>query len=203
MGTRWRAVWEKEGQEVERPNKDQIRDELNRTEYGRRYRAALKSTLYTLIVVAAIAILVATLLLPVLRTYGKSMTPTLDDGDIVFSVKTSNVKRGDIIAFYYNNKILIKRVIGISGEWIDIDKDGNVFVNGTALDEPYVTDPALGECNIKLPYQVPENRVFVMGDHRSTSLDSRTVEIGCISEEQIVGKLIFRVWPISVFGGIQ
>ena len=188
---------------MDRPTTEQVRQELNRTEYGRRYRAAMRSTIYTLVVVAAVAILVATLLLPVLRTYGKSMTPTLDDGNIVFSVKASAVERGDVIAFYYNNKILIKRVIGISGEWIDIDQDGTVYVNGKALEESYVTDPALGECNIKLPYQVPENRVFVMGDHRSTSVDSRTAEIGCIAEEQIVGKLLFRVWPLSDMGPIH
>ena len=188
---------------MERPTTEQVRQELTRTEYGRRYRAAMRSTVYTLVVVAAVAILVATLLLPVLRTYGKSMTPTLDDGNIVFSVKASSVERGDIIAFYYNNKILIKRVVGISGEWIDIDQDGAVYVNGKALDEPYVTDPALGECNIKLPYQVPENRVFVMGDRRATAGAARPAEIGCIAEEQIVGKLLFRVWPLSEMGPIQ
>ncbi|MBR4121709.1 MAG: signal peptidase I, partial [Erysipelotrichaceae bacterium] len=114
-----------------------------------------------------------------------------------------DVKRGDIIAFYYNNKILIKRVVGISGEWVDIDRNGVVTINGKLLDEPYVTDKALGECNIKLPYQVPENRVFVMGDHRSVSVDSRSAEIGCIPEEQIVGKLIFRVWPLKDIGPIE
>ena len=188
---------------MERPTADQIRTELSRTERKRRFRTALKSTLFTLVVVSAVAILVATLLLPVLRTYGKSMTPTLYDGDIVFSIKTSQAERGDIIAFYYNNKILIKRVIAISGEWIDIDTNGAVFINGEALDEPYVFEPALGECNIKLPYQVPENRVFVMGDHRATSVDSRTIEIGCVAEEQIVGKLIFRVWPFASIGKIK
>lgn len=186
-----------------RPTAEQVREELHRTEYGRHYRSALRSTVYTLIVVAAVAILVATLLLPVLRTYGSSMTPTLEDGNIVFSVKTTDVERGDIIAFYYNNKILIKRVVGTSGEWIDIDNKGVVSVNGEILDEPYVVDQDLGECNIKLPYQVPENRVFVMGDHRSVSVDSRIAEIGSIPEEQIVGKLVFRVWPLSEIGPIE
>lgn len=188
---------------MEKPSAAEIRDELNRTEYGRRYRAAFRSTVFTLVVVAAVAILVATLLLPVLRTYGGSMSPTLEDGNIVFSVKTSDIQRGDIIAFYYNNKILIKRVIGISGEWIDMDMNGVVSVNGEVLEEPYVTEQALGECNIRLPYQVPEGRVFVMGDHRSVSVDSRTEEIGCIAEEQIVGKLLFRVWPLSGIGPIR
>ena len=188
---------------MQRPTTEQIREELNRTEYKRRYHTALRSTVYTLVVVAAVAILVATLLLPVLRTYGQSMAPTLDDGNIVFSVKTTNVERGDIIAFYYNNKILIKRVVGKAGEWIDIDANGVVTVNGEVLEEPYVTDLDIGECNIKLPYQVPENRVFVMGDHRSVSVDSRTEEIGCVSEEQIVGKLIFRVWPLPDIGPVR
>ena len=188
---------------MQRPTADEVRKELTRTEYGRRYRSALRGTVATLIVVAAVAILVATLLLPVLRTYGKSMTPTLDDGNIVFSVKTTDVERGDIIAFYYNNKILIKRVVAISGEWVDIDSNGVVMVNGEVLEEPYVTDPDLGDCNIRLPYQVPENRVFVMGDHRAVSVDSRTEEIGCVSEEQIVGKLVFRVWPIPDIGPIN
>ena len=185
------------------PSSEQIRQEIERRQYRRSYASALRMTLYTLIVAAAVAVLVATLLLPVLRTYGKSMTPTLDDGNIVFSVKTTSVERGDIIAFYYNNKILTKRVVGISGEWIDIDNDGVVYVNGEVMEEPYVSELALGECNIKLPYQVPENRVFVMGDHRATSVDSRTAEIGCVSEEQIVGRLIFRVWPLEEFGPIQ
>ena len=188
---------------MSRPTSEDIRNELNRAEYSSRYKQALRSTVYTLVVVAAVAILVATLLLPVLRTYGHSMTPTLDDGNIVFSIKTSDIKRGDIIAFYYNNKILIKRVVGISGEWVDIDNNGVVTIDGKVLDEPYVTDMALGECNIKLPYQVPESRVFVMGDHRSVSVDSRTAEIGCIPEEQIVGRLIFRVWPLKDFGPIE
>ena len=185
------------------PSAEQLRQEIERRQYRRSYASALRMTLYTLIVAAAVAVLVATLLLPVLRTYGKSMTPTLDDGNIVFSVKTTTVERGDIIAFYYNNKILTKRVVGISGEWIDIDNDGVVYVNGEVMEEPYVSELALGECNIKLPYQVPENRVFVMGDHRATSVDSRTAEIGCVSEEQIVGKLIFRVWPLEDLGPIQ
>ena len=185
---------------MERPTVKEVRGELKRTRYRRRYRHALRSTLFTLVVVSAVAILVATLLLPVLRTYGSSMSPTLEDGNIVFSLKTSNIQQGDIIAFYYNNKILIKRVIGNAGDWIDIDRSGQVWRNGTALQEPYITDLSLGECNIKLPYQVPEGRVFVMGDHRAVSVDSRSTEIGCIAEEQIVGKLLFRVWPLSCFG---
>ena len=182
---------------------DEIRRELDRTQYRRRFHAALRGTVFTLVVAAAIAILVATLLLPVLRTYGMSMSPTLQDGDLVVSVKTSSAERGDIIAFYYNNKILIKRVIALSGEWIDVDADGTVFINNVPLEEPYVSEPALGECTIKLPYQVPDNRLFVMGDHRATSVDSRSIEIGCVSEEQIVGKLVFKIWPLNDAGEIK
>ena len=188
---------------MERPTAEEVRGELERTEYKRRYRRALRDTAFTLVVVAAVAILVATLLLPVLRTYGGSMSPTLEDGNIVFSLKTANARQGDIIAFYYNNKILIKRVIGVSGDWIDIDPDGLVWVNGKALDESYISELALGECDITLPYQVPDGRVFVMGDHRAVSMDSRMSEIGCVAEEQIVGKLVFRVWPLGSFGPIR
>ena len=184
------------------PTSRQIERELQRVRYQSRYRSVLRSTVYTLVTVAAIAILVATLWIPVLRIYGSSMTPTLQDGQIVLSVKTSDVETGDIIAFYYNNKILIKRVIGIAGDWIDIDEDGTVYVNDAPLEEPYLTERAMGECNIDLPYQVPEGRYFVMGDHRSTSVDSRNTAVGCVSEEQIIGIVIFRVWPLNRLGSV-
>lgn len=184
------------------PTSRQIERELQRVRYQSRYRSVLRSTVYTLVTVAAIAILVATLWIPVLRIYGSSMTPTLQDGQIVLSVKTSDVETGDIIAFYYNNKILIKRVIGIAGDWIDIDEDGTVYVNDIPLEEPYLTERAMGECNIDLPYQVPEGRYFVMGDHRSTSVDSRNTAVGCVSEEQVVGIVIFRVWPLNRLGSV-
>lgn len=172
-----------------------LEQELERVKYRDRCLQMLKSTIYALIVVAAAAVLVATLLLPVLRIYGKSMTPTLDEGDIVVSVKGSDFSRGDVVAFYYNNKILCKRVIGLPGDWINIDKDGNVSVNNIALDEPYISEKALGDCNIELPFQVPESRYFVMGDHRAVSVDSRNTAIGCVSEEQIVGKIVLSIWP--------
>lgn len=184
------------------PSSRQIERELQRVRYRSRYRSFLRSTVYTLVTVAAIAILVATLWIPVLRIYGSSMTPTLQDGQIVLSVKTSDVEEGDIIAFYYNNKILIKRVIGTAGDWIDIEEDGTVYVNNIPLEEPYLTERALGECNIDLPYQVPEGRYFVMGDHRSTSVDSRNTAVGCVSEEQIIGIVIFRVWPLNWLGSV-
>ena len=156
-----------------------------------------------MITVSAVAVLVAVLLLPVLRIYGTSMTPTLDEGNYVVAVKGSDFQTGDIVAFYYNNKILVKRVIAKSGDWVDIDTNGNVYVNNTLLDEPYVTEKAFGDCNITLPYQVPESRVFVMGDHRSVSVDSRNTAIGCVADEQIVGKIIFRVWPLTGFGSVR
>ncbi|MCD8398533.1 MAG: signal peptidase I [Lachnospiraceae bacterium] len=177
--------------------------EEKRKRYKKKYWSTLRSTIATLVVVAAVAVLVAVLLLPVLRIYGTSMTDTLNNGDIVVSVKGTEVQTGDIIAFYYNNKILVKRVIASAGDWVDIDEDGTVSVNGEVLDEPYVTEKALGECDIDLPYQVPEGRVFVMGDHREVSLDSRSSSVGCVAEEEIVGKLIFRVWPLGAFGWIS
>lgn len=179
---------------------EQLEQELKREIYKKRYRRVLRSTVYTLITVAAAAVLAATLLLPVLRIYGTSMTPTLENGDIVAAVKGSKFERGNIIAFWLNNKILVKRVIAQPGEWVDIDEDGNVSVNGESLEEPYLAEKALGECDIDLPYQVPEGRIFVMGDHRSTSLDSRNSTVGCVAEEQIVGKLMFQIWPIEGFG---
>ena len=176
---------------------------VNRIRYGKRFRASVISTLMTLVVVAAAAVLVAVLVLPILRIYGQSMSKTLDNGDIVVSVKTADLETGDIIAFYYNNTILVKRVIGHSGDWIDIDKDGTVSVNREVLEEPYLDRKAYGEIDIKLPYQVPEGRIFVMGDNREISIDSRTMMIGCVAEEQIVGKIIYRVWPFSKIGGIK
>ncbi len=185
------------------PTVAQLEGELKRESYRKRYNRVLRSTVYTLITVAAAAVLVATLFLPVLRIYGSSMTPTMVDGDIVVSVKGRAFERGDIIAFWFNNKILVKRVIGKPGEWVDIDEDGNVSVDGKPLSEPYLTERALGECDIRLPYQVPDGRIFVMGDHRSTSSDSRNSAVGCVAEEQIVGKLVFRVWPLAVFGPLK
>ena len=185
------------------PTLTQLEAELKRTRYKKRYRSVLKSTVYTLITVAAIAVLVATLWLPVLQIFGSSMTPTLSDGEIVFSVKTTDLKQGDIVAFYYNNRILIKRMIAKQGDWVNIDEEGNVYVNGELLDEPYLTEKALGDCNIELPYQVPDGRIFVIGDHRATSVDSRNTAVGCVAQEQIVGKIIFRVWPLKAFGKVQ
>ena len=192
----------KSRQQREVPSIPELKRELKRVRYRKRYHAVLRSTIYTLVTVAAAAILVATLWLPVLQTYGSSMTPTLNDGDIIFSLKTSSFETGDIISFYYNNKILVKRVIASAGDWVDIDSEGNVSVNDIPIEEPYLSDKALGDCNITLPYQVPDGKVFVMGDHRSTSVDSRNTAVGCVAQEQIVGKILFRVWPLSDFGRI-
>lgn len=185
------------------PSSAQIQQELNRVRYKYRYRSVLKSTVYSLITVAAVAILVATLWLPVLQIYGNSMTPTLENGDIVFSLKTGEFQQGDVIAFYYNNKILVKRVIAGPADWVDIDSEGNTYVNGELLNEPYIYEKALGDTNIELPYQVPDEKVFVMGDHRSTSVDSRNTAVGCVAQEQVVGRILFRVWPFDQIGTID
>ena len=190
------------------PTSQQLEAELSRLKYRKRYRNVLRSTIYTLITVAAIAVLVATLLMPVLQIYGSSMTPTLSDGDIVLSLKQSEFESGDVVAFYYNNKILVKRVIARSGEWVDITPEGDVYIGKTSndlqlLDEPYLEEKALGDCDIEFPYQVPESRIFVLGDHRSVSVDSRNTAVGCVAEEQLVGKLVFRVWPLELFGQIS
>ena len=198
-----RAKTEKSALPGTTPTVAQLEGELKRVTYRRRYNRVLRSTIYMLITVAAVAVLVATLFLPVLRIYGSSMTPTLTDGSIVVSVRGGDFERGDIISFWFNNKILVKRVIARPGEWVDIDENGNVSIDGELLDEPYLTEKALGECNIDLPYQVPEGRVFVMGDHRSTSSDSRNSTVGCVAEEQIVGELVFRVWPMDGFGFLE
>lgn len=182
---------------------DQLQKELEREKYKRNLISAIKGTVYTLITVAAVAVLVAVLFLPVLRIFGSSMTPTLDEGDIVLSLKHSSFKTGDVVAFYYNNKILVKRVIAQSGEVVNIDQDGTVYVNGIEIEEPYISEKALGECDIRLPYQVPDGRLFVMGDQRDVSVDSRNTAVGPVSEEQIVGRIVFRVWPLSDFGVIR
>lgn len=182
------------------PTADQLEAEVKRRKFIRNYFRILKNTISSLIVAAAVAVLIATLLLPVLRVTGSSMTPTLQNDELVVCRKTGTFEKGDVVAFYYNNKILLKRVIAVSGDYITIDSDGTVYVNGEELDEPYVTEKALGECDIEFPYQVPDERIFVMGDHRATSIDSRSSRIGCVAEESVIGKVVLRVWPIGKIG---
>ena len=194
---------EKRSQTQQPPTLEQLTAELARENYKRRFGRVLRSTLFTLVVVAAAAVLVATVWMPVLQIYGSSMTPTLNEGEIVVSVKGSDFEPGDLVAFYLGNKILVKRCIAGPGQWVDINENGDVFVDGELLDEPYLTEKALGECDQSFPYQVPESRFFCMGDHRATSVDSRHSAVGCVAEEQIVGKIVFRVWPLSGFGALQ
>ncbi|MBQ3531574.1 MAG: signal peptidase I [Oscillospiraceae bacterium] len=185
------------------PEINELKAELGRVKYKRRYINVFKSTVYTLVVVAAFAVLVATLWMPVLQIYGSSMTPTIDEGQIVISVKGKKFEQGDLVAFYIGNKLLVKRIIACPSDYVLVDENGTVFVNGTELYEPYVSEKSFGECDIEYPYQVPDSKYFLMGDHRETSVDSRVSVVGCIPEEQIVGKIVFRVWPVSDFGIIE
>ena len=189
--------------ETSLPTAEQLDMERRRLRYKRRYNRTLRSTVAILIVVAALAVLAATLWMPVLRVYGSSMAPTLHNGEILISVKTKDFSSGDIIAFYHGNKLFIKRYIAGPSDYVNVDEDGNVSVNGTLLDEPYLAEKAYGEADIEFPYQVPDQRYFVMGDNRSVSIDSRSSIVGCIAGDQIVGKVVFRVWPLSAFGPLR
>lgn len=193
----------RKSQTLPRPELEEIRAEIHREKYRTRYRRVMRSTTAVLIVVAAVSVLVATLWMPVLHIYGVSMSPTLNDGEIVISVKSRSMQQGELVAFYYGNKLLVKRCIAGPGDWVNIDDDGNIYVNSEYLDEPYIQEKALGECNIKLPYQVPDERWFLVGDSRAVSVDSRSTAVGCISQEQIVGKIVFRIWPLSRIGAVK
>lgn len=186
-----------------KPTSAQIEAELQRVSHRTAYRKALFSTLNVLLLVAALAVLVSTLVLPVLQISGDSMLPTLEHGDIIVLIKTDHFETGDLCSFSWNNKTLIKRVIGVPGDWIEMDEEGTIYLNGNALDEPYITDKHLGECDIEFPYQVPENSIFVVGDRRETSIDSRSSVIGCVNYEQVIGKVLFRVWPLKKLGPVH
>lgn len=178
----------------------EIEQELKRETYKSKYKKVFMSTIYTLVIVASISALIATLVMPVLQISGSSMNPTIHEGDIVLTIKTKTIKSKDIIAFYYGNKILVKRVIAEPGSWVNITEDGNIYINEELLDEPYIEIKSLGNIDIEFPYQVPEDSYFVLGDEREKSIDSRNSIIGSISKKEIIGKVIFRVWPIKQIG---
>lgn len=179
------------------PSLEQLEDQLRQERYKVRYRYTLRTSIYTFLGAVAAAILVAVLWMPVLRIHGSSMSPALEEGQLVVSVRSKRLRQGDVVAFYYNNKILVNRVVAGPGEWVDIDEDGNVFINGELLEEPYLAEKAFGQCDIKLPYQVPDNQYFVMGDHRAASADSRSAAVGCVPVDALVGRLLFRIWPLN------
>ena len=190
-------------QRVEVPSVELMEAELGRIRQQGRRRSSARNTLYTLLIVAAFAVILTILILPVLTIQGVSMEETLFDGDIVVALNNHRYKTGDVIGFYYNNEVLIKRVIATETDWVDIDQDGTVYVNNVRLEEPYLTEKAFGECNINLPYQVPEGCCFVLGDHRATSIDSRNRSVGCIPNDKVVGRLLLRIWPLDAFGTVE
>lgn len=186
----------------DKPSIEQLREELDRTRYRKEYYRVLVNTLFTLIVVASLTVLIAVIWLPVLEIYGSSMNPTLSEGEYVVAISTKNLKRGDLVAFYFGNKLLVKRCVGLPGDLVDISEDGTVYINGMQLDEPYLHDKAKGDSETEYPVEVPQEQYFMLGDRRATSLDSRNPSVGCITVDQIVGKVVFRIWPFERFGQI-
>jgi signal peptidase I len=193
----------KRKRQLSTPEVGALEAELRRERKKLRIVRTARNTLYTLLVVAAVSVLVATLLTPVLRILGHSMSPTLEAGQYVVSLKGSAFQQGDLVSFYIGNNLLVKRVIALPGDWVDIRADGTVLVNGVELEEPYLGEKAFGNCDLELPYQVPENKYFLMGDDRAVSQDSRSTVIGCIAKDQIVGKIVLCIWPLSDFGLVR
>ncbi len=191
---------DKTQEQTERPSVEALQKELKRINNRKEYRNVMRNTVFVVIVVAALAVLVSSFFVTVLKVTGDSMTPTMNTGEIVIAQNSSSFEPGDLIAFYYNNKVLVKRVLGSPGDWINIDGEGNVFVNGVVIEEPYVSEKSLDPSDIEFPYQVPENRYVVLGDHSCASIDSRSSVVGCVTREQLIGKIVFRVYPFVVFG---
>lgn len=182
---------------------DKLQDELDRVNKKLRFYQTVRATVLGLLVVAAVIIILATVYMPVLRIYGNSMDPSLSEGDIVVAVKSKEYDRGNIVGLYYGNKLLVKRIVGTPGETVDFDSDGNVYIDEEILDETYINSKSYGDITIRLPYKVPDERYFVLGDHRDTSIDSRNRVLGALPEDQIAGKIVFRVWPLDKFGKIE
>ena len=190
-------------EKITKPTLEELKKELKRVNNKKEYRKVLRNSLIVVIVVAALAVLISSFFVTVLKVTGDSMTPTMDTGDIVIAQNSGEFEPGDLLAFYYNNKVLVKRVLGSPGDWINIDENGIVSVNGVEIEEDYVSDRSLEPTDITFPYQVPENRFFVLGDHRNVSIDSRSTVVGCVTREQLIGKVVFRVFPFAKFGSLD